>query len=123
MILSYPIIQKKGQSKDNPLTALGILFSVNQMLYLLIAMWVYAAVPEKFVMVLAMIFGAHLLPYGWLYRSPSYRIGAVLIPIASWAVGSTFTPQVLAAMMVIVEAAFSLSLVMENKRISAILPM
>ena len=69
--MSYPIIQKKGQSKDNPLTALGILFSVNQMLYLLIAMWVYAAVPEKFVIVLAMIFGAHLLPYGWLYRSPS----------------------------------------------------
>lgn len=35
------------QNKSNPLTPLGILFSVNQILYLLIAMWVYNAVPEK----------------------------------------------------------------------------
>ena len=32
------------QNKANPLTPLGILFSVNQMLYLLIAMWVFDAV-------------------------------------------------------------------------------
>ena len=31
------------QNKANPLTPLGILFSVNQMLYLLIAMWVFDA--------------------------------------------------------------------------------
>jgi len=43
---------------------LGVLFSVNQLLYLLIAMWIYPTVPEEMVMVLAMIFGAHLLPYG-----------------------------------------------------------
>ena len=64
---------KCGFSKqDNLLTNLGILFSANQMLYLLIAMWIYPTVPEKMLMVIAMIFGAYLLPYGWLYKSKSY---------------------------------------------------
>ena len=44
------------EGKGNPLTKAGILFSVNQMLYILIAMWVFAAVPEKMLMVYAMIF-------------------------------------------------------------------
>lgn len=42
------------EGKDNPLTKAGILFSVNQMLYILIAMWVFAAVPDKMLMVYAM---------------------------------------------------------------------
>ena len=57
------------EGKGNPLTKAGILFSINQMLYILIAMWVFAAVPEKMLMVYAMIFGAHLMPFSWLYRS------------------------------------------------------
>ena len=69
------------QNKDNPLSNLGLLFSMNQMLYILIAMWVYAAVPDKMLMVYAMIFGAHLLPYGWLYQSKTYYVLSVIIPI------------------------------------------
>ncbi|MFA6942064.1 MAG: hypothetical protein WCQ54_13975, partial [Clostridiaceae bacterium] len=34
------IIKVDFQNKDNPLTNLGILFSLNQILYLLIAMWI-----------------------------------------------------------------------------------
>ena len=41
------------EGKGNPLTKAGILFSINQMLYILIAMWVFAAVPEKMLMVYA----------------------------------------------------------------------
>ena len=52
------------QNKENPLSGLGLLISLNQMLYILIAMWVYAVMPEKMLMVYAIIFGAHLLPYG-----------------------------------------------------------
>lgn len=57
------LINVDFQNKDNPLTELGILFSVNQALYLLIAMWIYPTIPEKMLMILAIIFGAHLLPY------------------------------------------------------------
>ena len=69
------------EGKGNPLTKAGILFSINQMLYILIAMWVFAAVPEKMLMVYAMIFGAHLMPFSWLYQSKGYLVFSIAIPI------------------------------------------
>jgi hypothetical protein len=61
------LIKVDFQNKDNPLTNLGVLLSAGQILYLLIAMWIYPTVPEKMLMVIAIIFGAHLLPFSWLY--------------------------------------------------------
>lgn len=99
--------------KDNPLTSLGLLFSANQMLYLLIAMWVMNQQPEKLVMVLAMIFGAHLLPYSWLYKSITYRVLSVVITIGCLIVGILFEPKIVALVMVITEIIFVIALVIE----------
>lgn len=104
-------------NKGNPLTNLGILFSVNEMLYLLIAMWIYNAVPEKMVMVLAMVFGAHLLPFGWLYQSTSYMVLAVLVPIVALIAGINYPPSVVAGVMIVVEIVFSLLLINEVKKL------
>ncbi len=112
------LIKADFQNKENPLTNLGILFSANQMLYLLIAMWVYPTVPDKMLMVIAMIFGAHLLPYSWLYKSRSYMLWAILIPPFSLAAGSYFEPYVLAAMMMMIVVLFSICLIFENRRIA-----
>jgi len=68
------ILKIQFQDKSNPLNYLGILFSANQMIYLLIAMWIYPTLPDKMLMVIAMIFGAHLLPYSWLYNSKTYMV-------------------------------------------------
>lgn len=111
------LIKVDFTNKDNPLTNLGVLFSVNQMMYLLIAMWVYNAVPEKMVMILAMIFGAHLLPYGWLYKSTSYMVLSVVIPIAALVVGINFPPYIVAGFMIVVEIVFSLLLINEIKKL------
>ncbi|WP_070109797.1 DUF7010 family protein [Clostridium acetireducens] len=111
------IIKVDFQNKENPLTNLGVLFSANQMLYLLIAMWIYPTIPKKMLMVIAMIFGAHLLPYGWLYKSKSYIVFAVLIPILSLIIGLKFEPYILAIMMVIIEVLFSISLTVENNKL------
>ena len=111
------IIKVDFQNKENPLTNLGVLFSVNQILYLLIAMWIYPIIPEKMLMVIAIIFGAHLLPYGWLYKSKSYMVFAILIPILSLLVGIKFQPYILAIMMVVIEVLFSISLIVENKKL------
>lgn len=111
------LIKVDFTNKDNPLTNLGVLFSMNQLLYLLIAMWIYNAVPEKMVMVLAMIFGAHLLPYGWLYRSTSYIALSVIIPLAALIVGINFLPYVVAGFMVVVEIVFSLLLINEIRKL------
>ena len=113
------IIKVDFQNKENPLANLGILFSANQMLYLLIAMWVYPTVPEKMLMIIAMIFGAHLLPYGWLYKSKSYIVFAIAIPILSLIVGLNFEPSILATMMIIIEILFSVCLIMENRKLKS----
>ena len=105
------------EGKGNPLTKAGILFSVNQMLYILIAMWTLAAVPQKMLMVYAMIFGAHLMPFSWLYQSKSYLVFSIVVPILSLIVGLLYPPYVLAAIMVIIESVFSLCLYMECKRL------
>ena len=110
------LLQIDFSGKSNPLTRLGIIFSVNQIAYLLIAMWVYAAVPEKMLMVYAIIFGAHLMPYSWLYRSRAYMAMSVAVPVASLAVGLTLPPHALAAMMLGVEALFAALLAVENKK-------
>lgn len=111
------LIKVDFSNKENPLTNLGILFSVNQILYLLIAMWIFNAIPEKMVMVLAMIFGAHLLPYGWLYISKSYMVLSVIIPIGVLIIGLNFAPSIVAGLMVVVEIVFSSLLYFEVKRI------
>lgn len=99
--------------KENPLTSLGLLFSVNQVLYLLIAMWVMNQQPEKLVMVLAMIFGAHLLPYSWLYKSISYRVLSVIITIAAMILGILFDSSVVAMVMIAIEVVFVILLILE----------
>ena len=103
------------QNKGNPFSSLGLLFSLNQMLYILIAMWVYAAVPEKMLMVYAMIFGAHLLPYGWLYQSKVYYVLSVLIPILVLVVGVNCPSVFLAGLMLIIEILFSICLIIEYR--------
>ena len=109
------LIHVDFQGKSNPLTSLGLLFSVNQILYILIAMWVFSAVPEKMLMVYAMIFGAHLMPYSWLYQSKSYMLMSIIVPILALAIGLLAQPHVLAFTMFGLENAFSVGLMMENK--------
>lgn len=101
--------------KKNPLNQLGLLFSINQMLYLLIAMWIYPTIPEKMVMVIAIIFGAHLLPYSWLYQSKTYMIMSILIPISALIVGNMFDVYVLGFLMIIYQILFSIALSLEVK--------
>jgi len=103
------------EGKGNPLTKAGILYSVNQMLYILIAMWVFAAVPEKMLMVYAMIFGAHLMPFSWLYQSKSYLVFSIVIPILSLIIGIYYPPVILAIIMVATEILFSFLLYRECK--------
>lgn len=114
------LIHVKFSDKTNPLNELGILFSLNQMLYLLIAMWVYPTVPDKLVMVIAMIFGAHLLPYAWLYRSKIYAFMSVLVPITALIVGNMFDVYMLALLMIVYEILFSVILSLEVKKMISV---
>lgn len=112
------ILKIKFQDQSNPLNNLGILFSVNQIIYLLIAMWIYPTLPDKMLMVIAMIFGGHLLPYSWLYNSQTYMALSIMIPILSLIVGLNFANYILAIMMIVIEIIFSILLTFENKKLT-----
>ena len=112
------VLKVDFQNKSNPLTNLGLLFSVNQIIYLLIAMWIYRTVPEKMLMVIAIIFGAHLMPYSWLYKSKTYFVLSIIIPITALIVGLSFKPTILAIVMILIEITFCISLILENKSLS-----
>lgn len=102
------------RNSGNPLAKLGLILSINQMLYLIIAMWVYPTVPEKMLMVIAMIFGAHLLPFFWLYQSVSYAVFSILVTITSLLLGISSNSVVLSITMIGMEILFCISLVVEN---------
>lgn len=110
------LIKVDFTNKENPLSKLGLLFSINQILYLLIAMWIYAALPESMVMVLGMIFRAHLMPFAWLYQSKSYMVMSVVITLSALIIGLVFEPYIVAAVMVVFEIIFSLLLIIEIKK-------
>ena len=112
------IIKAEFSINDNPLSKLGLLFSYNQFLYILIAMWVYPTVPDKMVMVLAIIFGAHLMPFGWLYKSKAYSVMSVLISFTAIIIGIMFNAAVVSIVMVIFEIIFCIWLMLENKSLS-----
>ncbi len=109
------IIKAEFAANNNPLNKLGLLFSCNQFLYILIAMWVYPTVPDKMVMVLAIIFGAHLLPFGWLYKSKAYSVMSVLISFAALIIGIMFNAVLVSMVMVLFEIIFCIWLMFENK--------
>jgi hypothetical protein len=103
-------------TKKNPLGQLGFLFTMNQMIYLLIVMWVFNAVPEKMIMVYAMVFGAHLFPYSWLYKSKAYAVLAVCIPIIALILGNLFNGSIVAFVLSLLEIVFAAILWYESKR-------
>ena len=72
--------------------------------------------PEKMLMVYAMIFGAHLLPYGWLYQSKSYYLFSVIIPFAVLLLGIYSSSIVIAIFMLVTEVVFCILLIIENKK-------
>ena len=109
------LIRVDFQNKTNPLSKLGIIFSMNQLPYLLIAMWIYRTIPAKMIMVIAIIFGAHLMPFSWLYHSKVYLGLSIVIPIFALLVGLNFSPAILAIAMIGVEIIFVGLLILENR--------
>ena len=78
---------------------------------------VYSAVPEKMLMVLAMIFGGHLLPFGGLYKSKSYMYSSVIVTISVLIIGCTCAPDIIALFMLLYEIVFTGCLFIENKKL------
>lgn len=79
-------------------------------------MCIYLTLLLKMLMVIAMIFGAYLLPYSWLYNSKTYMALSIIIPTLYIIVGWNFANYILVTMMIVIEIIFSVLLSFENKK-------
>lgn len=104
--------------KNNPLSKVILIFTLNQMIYLLIVIWAFNGAPEKMVMIYAIIYGAHLFPYHWVYQSPIYKYMAFIIPVISFVLGyilSGTTMFLLPGFVLLCEIIFAVKLYAEFK--------
>ena len=63
---------------------------MNQMLYLPIAMWACTVSPKAMLMIYAIIFGAHLLPFAWVYDCKAYMVISIIETIGVFFIALIF---------------------------------
>ena len=120
-LLTYFITSKilgiNFSDKENPLSKPGFLFTMNQMLYLLIVMWAFNQKPEAMLMLFAMVFGAHLLPFAWLYESRTYLVTSIVTTFGSMII-SIFAPELYVGLfMIVCQIVMSVLLMIECRKL------
>ena len=117
IIFSLMIGAKPFSNRSNPFNKLGLLNTINQMLYLLIVMWAFSQKPDAMLMLFAMVFGAHLLPFSWLYESKTYLVMSLVTTIGSMLI-SIFLPEVYVGIfMIVCQIVMSALLLIECKKL------
>ena len=81
------LLKTDWKSEGNPLAGLGLILNVAQFMYFPLVFWAFGVHPEAMLLVFAVITGAHLFPYGWLYMTKAYYILAPVMAVAASAIG------------------------------------
>ena len=117
IIFSLIIGARPFSKRNNPFNKLGLINTMNQMLYLLIVMWAFNQKPEAMLMLFAMVFGAHLLPFSWLYESKTYLVMSLVTTIGSLLI-SIFLPEVYVGIfMIVCQIVMSVLLLIECRKL------
>jgi len=103
------------RKSTNPINKLGFLCNINQFLYLPIAMWAYSAHPDSMLLIYAIIFAAHLLPFSWVYDSRIYFTAAFVECIGVILIGYKFGYPAAMAFIVIMQIIVCIRLFMQVK--------
>ena len=111
-------ILKAGSFKktSNPLGKLGLLCTMNQMLYLLIVMWAFRECPEAMLMLDAIVFAAHLFPFSWLYDSKAYLIFSVTETVGALIIYMLAGNKAAALFMILMQVGLCVALFAELKK-------
>ena len=105
------------KNRNNPFNKLGFINTANQMLYLLIVMWAFNQKPEAMLMLFAMVFGAHLLPFSWLYDSKTYLVMSLLTTFGSMII-SIFASEIYVGLfMIACQTVMSVLLLLECRKL------
>lgn len=92
-LLASKILKTNWKDKENPLQPLGLWFNFAQLFYFPFLIFALIKMPEYFIMVYAIITGAHFFPYAWFYKTNLYAAFAGIIAIGSLILGLILTPQ------------------------------
>jgi len=104
-------------NKKNPINKLGFLCTMNQVLYILIVMWAFSENPGRMVMLFAMIFAAHLLPFAWIYEARAYAVLSVAGTVLALLAGLLFGNAAVGILMVVLEMILSACLLVKNRNL------
>ncbi|MCX2680832.1 hypothetical protein OOZ15_12835 [Galbibacter sp. EGI 63066] len=77
------LLKTNWKIKDNPLQPLGLWLNFAQLIYFPFLVFILIKYPDYFIMAYAVITGAHLFPYAWLYDEIGYAVTAVLISVGT----------------------------------------
>ena len=117
IVFSLMIGARPFAKRSNPFNKLGLINTMNQMLYLLIVMWAFNQKPEAMLMLFAMVFGAHLLPFAWLYESRTYLVTSIVTTFGSMII-SIFAPELYVGLfMIVCQIVMSVLLMIECRKI------
>ena len=117
IIFSLIIGARPFSKRNNPFNKLGLINTMNQMLYLLIVMWAFNQKPEAMLMLFAMVFGAHLLPFAWLYESKTYLVTSIVTTLGSLLI-SIFAPELyIGIFMIVCQIVMSVLLLIECRKL------
>lgn len=78
------LFKTQWKIEGNPLQPLGLWLNFAQLIYFPFLFFLLYSNPDYFIMGYAIITGAHLFPYTWLYDEIGYAIAAVLISVGSY---------------------------------------
>jgi hypothetical protein len=81
------ILKTNWKLSNNPLQPLGLWLNFAQLFYFPFLIFTMIKMPEYFIMVYAIITGAHLFPYGWLYKTKWYPIISGIIVLGALLLG------------------------------------
>ncbi|HEU4471369.1 MAG TPA: hypothetical protein VFR58_09810 [Flavisolibacter sp.] len=86
------LLKTQWQLKHNPLQPLGLWLNFAQLFYFPLLFFSLYKAPDYFIMIYAVITGAHLFPYSWYYRNPFYAVAAGVSSLGSFFLSLRLSP-------------------------------
>lgn len=105
------------KKSTNPIDKLGFLFTMNQTLYMVIVIWSFQANPKSLIMIYAIVFSGHLLPYSWIYESISYKIIAIIETIGIISIFSFYNELAMILFVICCQIILCVSLWIDVKKL------
>jgi hypothetical protein len=107
-LLLSKLFKTKWTDSENPLQQLGLWINFSQLFYFPFLVFSLIRFPDYFVMVYAIITGAHLFLFAWYYKTNLYAVFAGIISVSAMFLGLMLTSE----KMYFIPLLISLSLLM-----------